>query len=598
MKLHVMACLAALVVGCSASGADKGVQGKPDGGTGSGSSTGSGAQPDLGIGGMGLSIGGVDGAPSTSNPNPETCDAAAADHTYVGCDFWPTITANPVWKEFLPALVMANGTKSDAAVTVDGPAGFHQSVTIKAGGLETVVLPWVDGLKGPEFSLKNTQGGRLDSSNRVDKGAYHVVSSAPITAWQFNPLKYKLDGADCTRIPGGEMGCLAASNDASLLIPSTAMTETYRVFAYSSKNEGTDWGTVPGGVAITATADGTEVEVQLGPKCGVEVFPTKDLGTCVAAGPPASGIEAKMPGDSYKLSMNAGDVVELVGAWAQYPQTRNADMSGTVVKANKGHMVQVIAFNAISQLPDVSVANADHMEETVLPGEVLGKKYIVAPPATPSGKTVGHVVRIYGNFDGTHLKYPQGKPTPDAPDTLEAGDVVQIPAMPVGQPAEGCDTYPGHCMIDQPFVVEADQPFAVASFMVGGVLQDGKDNTMSEGDPSFSMMVTPEQFRKDYTFLAPTDYNHNYADVLVPTGATVKLDGTTVTTVPTPIGDSGWGTLRLTLEATTGGVHQLSTDADAGLGLQVAGFGRATSYYYPGGLNLTRISDPPVIVVK
>jgi hypothetical protein len=29
------------------------------------------------------------------------------------------------------------------------------------------------------------------------------------------------------------------------------------------------------------------------------------------------------------------------------------------------------------------------------------------------------------------------------------------------------------------------------------------------------------------------------------------------------------------------------------------GFGFATSYYYPGGLNLERISDPPpVIVVK
>lgn len=31
-------------------------------------------------------------------------------HTYVGCDFWPTITANPVYVEFEPAVVIANGS--------------------------------------------------------------------------------------------------------------------------------------------------------------------------------------------------------------------------------------------------------------------------------------------------------------------------------------------------------------------------------------------------------------------------------------------------------------------------------------------------------
>ncbi len=76
------------------------------------------------------------------------------------------------------------------------------------------------------------------------------------------------------------------------------------------------------------------------------------------------------------------------------------------------------------------------------------------------------------------------------------------------------------------------------------------------------------------------------------------LDGKAVTTSPTVIGNSGWSTVRLALDASTGGVHKLTTDHEQGLGLQVMGFGFATSYYYPGGLNLRRISDPPVIVVK
>ncbi len=602
MKLQVIACLAALLIGsigCSASGADGGSNRGSGATTGHGATSSVGAQPNLGLGGTSnLAFGGSVGAGATDGGDgtPETCADAALGHTYVGCDFWPTVTANPVWQEFEPAVVVANGTMTDAQVTVDGPAGFHQSVTVKAGGLETVMLKWVMDLKGPEFSLTNTSGGRLAASSRVNGGAYHMVSSVPVTAWQFNPLQYTLDAAACTRITHGAGGCKSATNDASLLIPSTAMTESYRVFGYSSKNEGTDWGTVPGGITITATKDGTDVQVQLGPKCGVEIFPTTDLGTCVAAGPAGSGIDAKMPGASYQLQMNAGDVVELVGAWAKDPQTHNADISGTIVQANKDHNVQVISFNAISQLPDVSVANADHMEETVLPGEVLGKKYIVTPPATPLGQSVGHVVRIYGNVDGTKLTYPEGKPT-GAPDMINAGDVVQIPALPVGQPAASCMSTADHCMINTPFVVEGTAAFAVASFMVGGVLQmPGTDATTSQGDPSFSMEVTPEQFRKDYTFLAPIDYMENYADVLLPTGAKVLLDGKPITVAPSAIGASGWSTVRLPLDAATGGVHKLSTDHELGLGLQVMGFGFATSYYYPGGLNLHRISAPPVIV--
>ena len=58
----------------------------------------------------------------------------------------------------------------------------------------------------------------------------------------------------------------------------------YRIFGYSSKNEGTQWGSVPGGVAITATADASTVQVQLGPKCGYEIYLGTELGACVAAG--------------------------------------------------------------------------------------------------------------------------------------------------------------------------------------------------------------------------------------------------------------------------------------------------------------------------
>jgi hypothetical protein len=261
------------------------------------------------------------------------------------------------------------------------------------------------------------------------------------------------------------------------------------------------------------------VRVQLGPRCGVEIYPTTDLGTCVSASM-TGDIPAQKAGDIYTLQMNAGDVVQLVGAWAADPQTKNADISGSVLNANQP--IQVISFNAIAQMPDYSVANADHMEETVLPSEVIGNKYIVVPPTTPLGNAVGHIVRIYGNVDGTHLTYEGTKPV-GAPDIINAGDMVQVPPMPVGQPAASCITVPGNCMQIDPFIVEGDQPFAVASFMVGGTLQmPGTDATNSQGDPSMTMEVTPAQFRKDYTFLAPADYVENFADILVPKGSTAR----------------------------------------------------------------------------
>ena len=115
------------------------------------------------------------------------------------------------------------------------------------------------------------------------------------------------------------------------------------------------------------------------------------------------------------------------------------------------------------------------------------------------------------------------------------------------------------------------------------------------GDPAMSLLVTPEQFRSDYTFLAPTDYDSNYADILVPDGATAILDGETLTESGEAIGSSGWSLIRAPLNSAAGGIHTLTTDDDRGLGLQVMGFGHATSYYYPGGMNLDLIAPPPVI---
>ena len=171
-------------------------------------------------------------------PDPVSCGEAATSRSYVGCDFWPTVTFNPVWSVFDFAVVVANNSAVAAEVKVSRDRNSLRSVVILPGELEKIYLPWVKELKGDDFR-SCTEGGRPTASVRVDRGAYHLVSSVPVTVWQFNPLEYKAQGGPpnkawvCPYPPalcnGNGRDCLSVSNDASLLLPTTAMTGHYRL---------------------------------------------------------------------------------------------------------------------------------------------------------------------------------------------------------------------------------------------------------------------------------------------------------------------------------------------------------------------------------
>ena len=90
--------------------------GMGSGGTTS-STAGSGGQPQGGGGQGGL--GGAGGAGGRDpGGDPQTCEQAAAAKTYIGCEFWPTVTPNLVWSIFDYAVVVANAGKTAANVTV------------------------------------------------------------------------------------------------------------------------------------------------------------------------------------------------------------------------------------------------------------------------------------------------------------------------------------------------------------------------------------------------------------------------------------------------------------------------------------------------
>jgi hypothetical protein len=182
---------------------------------------------------------------------------------------------------------------------------------------------------------------------------------------------------------------------------------------------------------------------------------------------------------------------------------------------------------------------------------------------------VGHIVRMFGNVDGTKLTYVPAKP-PLCPSTLEAGEVVDC--GPVGGD----------------FEVKGDHEFSVGSFMLGG---DQVDPSGGKGDPSLTFTPSIEQFRTKYLFLAPDDYDVSFVDIIGTAAAGPVVDGAPVQAPFQAIGTGPFGVFRVKLGAGQNGAHTLTSTSP--VGIQVMGYGTKTSYHYPGGLNLKLIAPPP-----
>jgi IgGFc binding protein len=503
--------------------------------------------------------------------DPVNCDAAKTSKSYVGCDYWPTVTPNAVWSIFDYAVVVANTGKFTANITITGPNGTKKEAEVPVGELRKIYLPWVKPLKGGDSDACGAPPD-LEESVVVPEGAYHLVSTSPVIVYQFNALEYKGEGGegpdggpkDWSKCPGTAIncgkrpiGCFSFSNDASLLLPSTAMTSTYRVMGFKGASAA-PWEGAPGitstVLSVTATEPGTVVNVHLASTAKV------------VASVSGQEVPATEGGGTIQLNLaNAGDVAQLVTEKGQ-----EYDFSGSLVGANKP--VQVITSVPCINIPSDKGA-CDHIEETVMPAETLGKHYVVTPPTGPKGTPVAHAVRIYGNKNGTRLTFKPAKPE-SCPDTVDAGGVAD------------CG------IVTEPFEVIGDQEFGVLTFLLGARYYDwsGADN---RGDPDQSQFASVEQFRTNYVFLAPEDYPVLWADITAPKDAAITMDGAPLEAPWTPIGDGPYGVIRVDLRKTGGnsGAHTLT--AEKPVGVQVLGFGDNTSFQYPAGVNLKLIAAPP-----
>jgi hypothetical protein len=482
----------------------------------------------------------------------DRCGQAAASRSYVGCDYWPTVTSNSgLAQEFTFAVVVANAEKEPAEVTVESATNAKVAVaTVAPGDVTTIVLPWVP-------SLKQTSPG---ASVLEPAGAYHLVSTVPVTVYQFNPLEYVV-GKNCQKDDDDPLDgkCYSYSNDASLLLPEHALHTEYMVIARPThlirniKLFSKTWSSSPGFFAVVAPKEG-QTKLQI------------TFSTATRAG--TGSLAAYAAGQTASFTLSRWGVLQFVShdpgscqpassdGLADYCDLgAAADLTGTIIKADRD--VAVFSGHNCAFVPFDKWA-CDHLEEQLFPTRSLGKRYLVSHTASSNQNPA--LYRVVSAENGNQITFNPA--SVHGPVKLDAGKWVELASL-------------------EDFEIVGTGRLAVAQFMVG---QNYSDVAEPVGDPSMALAVPAEQYRKSYRFLAPKTFEQSYVNVIAPKQASVTLDGKPVAESEyKPVGNEH----KVAKLKIAGGAHL--AESSMPFGIAVYGVGRYTSYMFPGGLDLKLI---------
>lgn len=501
------------------------------------------------------------------------CEAAAAHRETRGCEFWPVQTLHPELgrlaeggnrEDFPFTVVVSNPWPSRVRVTLEGGALMAPiERTVAPNASELIEVPWQPALVDGVDHLHR-------ASALVRRGALHLRSTAPVSAYQFNPLKF-IASPDCE---GGDR-CYSFSGDASLLLPSSALGREHVVVAMPTQRTlasgSTEWASAAGFLSVVATTDGTSVTVRLAGQSSA-----------------GEGLAARTPGESLTVTLGAGDVLQLLSPTStacardtldRATDTRfclplpTEDLTGSTVTASapvavfSGHECALVPFDRYA---------CDHLEEQIPPVDTLGTRYVVTRAAPAPRVSMTHpegeptVTRIVGAHAGTTVTFEPA--SVHDPASLGVGESLTIESR-------------------EDFSVVASAPVLVASLLVGGdyFRAETAAHLSTHGDPSLSIETPVEQFRAAYDFYVPPGFVPSWANVVIARAESVSLDGTPLTTAPTAtVGARDVRRIQLSY----GSHHLEGVNPMSRFGLRVYGYAPFTSFMYPGGGDLVSIAPP------
>ena len=496
------------------------------------------------------------------------CAIAADQPSNVGCEFYAVDLdladglTNPGAGPWAVALANAGQTKARVVIEVtDSPYGqpptptaIHET-TIDPGQLEEFHMPQ------RTVDCGNGTDDPYAPGSCLSRAAFRITSTSPIVVYQFNNISHSF------------------STDASLLLPTTAIGKSYRVVGWPAAHSYP----TPLGPAERAyvTVVGTK------PNTKVTVKPSWRIR---GNGP----IPATQAGETLEVTIGPFDVLNLetddatlAECVAMTSPPYCSDLTGTAVEATEPVVVfsgtegSGIGLPNDAELPP-SWQNLDegetkgcciqHLEEQLTPVESYGKRFLITrSPIRSNGQFTKWVepdrLRFVGAAEPavvtTNLEPPHDS------FTLEPGEIV--------------DTY-----TRDDIVVDSTQPIVVAQFLLA---QDYVEPT-PKGDPSFTIFPPVEQARTEYVILSPSEWAENWIVIGAEEGTTVTIDGAE----PTDCTSHDVGMLagksyvaRRCKVAT--GVHNLSGDGP--FQIMAYGYHSADAYSFAGGADLKRIYQPP-----
>ena len=453
------------------------------------------------------------------------CDASIKDGSYLGCEYWAVDLDNT-----------GDAQHQIVGVVVSVPSGNAGTpVTITNTATGAVLGPGALGVQDLNVASGQTKVFQLPLGFDIDGSVlttrtFRIQTTSPVAVHQFNPL----NGED------------VFTNDASLLLPSNVTGEEYFVMSWPHRADGSK--PLRGFATVIATQEGiTKVTIR----------PTAPI----VAG---TGIAGLQPGKQYLFVLEQGQALNF-----ETEDIQGIDLTGTHVSADR--KISVIGGHECANVP-LGISACDHLEQQLFPVETWSDEYFADAfqARSPTQVDVWRVMAGDNNLTVTT--------TPPVPGyeqfILQRGQWLQFASS-------------------DSFLVKADGPIMVGHYLTGSsypgaelVCVDtgiGKDTAI--GDPAFTLPVPVKRYLKEYSVLTPEGYAENYFNVIMPLGASIKVDGIPSGGTPEPTQASvqgiEYGILRIEVDP---GVHQVTGTEK--FGLTAYGYDCDVSYAYPGGLKL------------
>ena len=125
---------------------------------------------------------GVQGVTCEDGQCVGACSPGQLGTSYIGCDYYPTVTANIVEDVYHFAVAVANTTELAANLEIDKNGALVLNDSVAPNSVKVITLPW-------DFALKADQLVE-PASLKVEGGAFRLRSDQPVTVYQYNPLQY------------------------------------------------------------------------------------------------------------------------------------------------------------------------------------------------------------------------------------------------------------------------------------------------------------------------------------------------------------------------------------------------------------------------